>query len=172
MKGVDNIKKRRLKKKFKVFFSLYFILLISYFTVYTFSKYAGTIEKQENVDIAKWNVSVDSDSNSSLDVVSGNLQDNLEEQSYILTVASTSDVASNYSIVITNVPDNIQVKVDNGDIISEENNEILIENVGSFNANDTNSTHSHTLTFIAPTGTHEISEQEISVDVIFTQKEL
>ena len=165
------MKKRRLKKKFVFFFSLYFILLTSYFTVHTFSKYLDVIQKQGTVNVAKWNVSIDGETNSSLDIISGNLQDNLEQQSYILTVTSTSEIASDYSILITNVPEGIEVKI-NDDIIEENNNEILIENVGSFNANDVNSTHNHILTFIDPTSAQEISNQEISIDVIFTQKNL
>lgn len=165
------MKKRRLKKKFVFFFSLYFILLTSYFTIHTFSKYFNVIQKQGTVDVAKWNVSIDGETNSSLDIISGNLQENLEQQSYILTVTSASEIASDYSILIANVPDGIQVKI-NDDIIEENNNKILIENVGSFNANDINSTHNHILTFIAPPGAQELSEQEISIDVIFTQKDL
>lgn len=166
------MKKRRLKKKFVVFFSLYFMLLTLYLAVVTFSKYIGSIEKEKSVGIAKWDIQLSEDSNSTIDVILGNSTENLETQSYVFTITNTSEVASTYSIKLTNVPDNLQVIVDNDETYNEENNEIVINELSSFDAGDLNSVHNHTLTFIAPQGTEEIENQEIDLEVTLKQVEL
>ena len=163
------MKKRKLKKKFVVFFSLYFVLLISYFTIYTFSKYVGTINKQGNINIAKWDVSILDNEDSTINIVSGNTSENLNQQSYILSVKSASEVSNYYSIILTNVPSGVRVILDDNETYYESNNLILIKNAGSFTANDSDSIHNHKLTFIAPRTSEDISNQKIDLKVTFMQ---
>lgn len=166
------MKRRRLKKKFVIFFSLYFILLISYLVSFTFSKFTSSINKTSTLEVAKWDVSISGESNVSLNVISGNTTENLETQSYILSVTSVSEVSSKYSIKISNLPDGVQISIDNGEILTSNNNEIEIEDVGSFMANDLNTTHNHTITFMALDSVEETINQQIDIDVIFTQDSL
>ena len=166
------MKKRKLKKKFVVFFSLYFILLFSFFSIISFSKFLRNFEKTGSISVAKWNVFLGGDSNATLDIITGNTTEDMNLQSYTLNVNSISEVASSYSIIITNVPDNLQVSFDDGELINEENNTILINNAGSFTANDANSMHSHKITFIAPDDVDDIEDHEIKIDVIFNQNSI
>ena len=93
-------------------------------------------------------------------------------QDYNLTVTSLSEVGINYSVIITNVPEGVQIQVDDGNIYNEDNNKITITNLGSFSASDTNTTHIHKLSFIVPIGIDAITNQELDLDVLFTQNQL
>ena len=162
-----NKTKRRLKKKFIVFLFVYFILLTSYFAFNTLSKYVSRINKSNQISIARFSVAMDSN-NANIDMIAGNGGSSL---TYTLTVTSTSEVATNYSIVLTSVPTGVNVKLDNGSFESEVNNIIIFNNAGSFLPNDQNSTHTHTLTFMAEIGTATQNNAQIDLDVVFTQVE-
>ena len=157
--------KRRLKKKFIVFLFIYFILFTSYFAFNTLSKYASQVNTNDQVSVARFSVSA-TGNNANIDMIAGNSGSSL---TYTVTVTSTSEVAANYSIILTSVPTGVKVKLDNGSFESETNGTINFNNVGTFNANDSNSTRTHTLTFMAEIGTTTQSNTSIGLDVIFTQ---
>ena len=157
--------KRRLKKKFIVFLFIYFILLTSYFTFSTVAKYAGEISRTNQISVARFNVSA-TGNNSNISMVAGNGGSSL---TYTVTVTSISEVATSYSILLTNVPTGVKVKLDNGSYISGTNNEISFNNAGTFAPNDSNSTRTHTLTFMAEIGAATQSNASIGLDVVFTQ---
>lgn len=159
-------KKFTIKKKYITFLILYFVLFTSYFSVVTLSKYVGTISDSGTKTIAKWEVSTDTSDNESdtLDMVVGNTT-----QSYTLKVTSTSETKAIYSIVLSNVPNEIQVKLDNGTYQTPTNNVINFNNVGYINANAETRTITHTLTFNVPIDSNTINANEINIDVIFNQ---
>ncbi len=162
-------KKIVFKKKYITFLLIYFVLFTSYFSILTLSKYVSTSEKAGTSTIAKWEVFTDTsdNENDTLNIVSGNTP-----QNYILKVTSTSEVAATYSVFLTNLPDELEISIDNGEYQIPVNNEIIFINVGSFNASDNNSTHEHTLTFNAPLDSNIEEVNEISLDVLFEQNEI
>ena len=143
---------------------LIFILLIicnSYFV----AKYISSINGESNRSIAKWNVECNSTSPDTLSLVSGNHQ-----ESYTLNVTSISEVSANYSVKLSNVPNNLEVKIDNENFQTSDNNNVIeFNSIGSFTPNDINNTYSHTITFNAPLDMDIPSINNINIDVIFNQ---
>ena len=166
--------KIKIKKKFVTFLLIYLVLFTSYFSVITLSKYVGTTSGSTTTTIAKWEVSTDTTDNTSdtLNIVIGNDNTN---PSYILKITSTSDVKAIYSIVLSNVPSNVQVKLENSSTYptyqTPTDNTITFSDVGYINANAnvSNRTITHTLTFKVPIDTSTISANQINIDVIFNQ---
>ena len=160
-----------IKKKFVTFLFIYLFLFTSYFSIITLSKYVGIINKSGTMAIAKWDVSLDTSANASstLNMTIGNANTNA---SYILKITSLSETKANYSIVLSDLPKGVEVKLDNGNYKQQVNNKIIFDDVGYINANaDTNDkTKTHTLTFGVSIGSDTISESEINIDVIFNQE--
>lgn len=142
---------------------LFILISHSYFN----AKYKSNINGLNSTRIAKWNVGTDvaSNPNNSLSIISEN-----NTPSYILEVNSTSEVASSYYIVLSNVPPGLEVKLDNKQNYQRPiNNTIIISDVGSFTASDSITTKRHTLTFNDPLTTSNTGNNEIKIDVIFEQ---
>ena len=165
-------KRVAIMKRLYKYFLWYFIFFTAYFSMMTLSKYIGTVTGTGTTTIAKWEVAVDDTDNASntLDVVIGNAT-----QSYILKITSTSDVKAMYSIVLSNLPSNVEVKLENSSTYpnyqTPTNNTITFSNVGyiNANANSNDRTITHTLTFNVPINTVTINASEIDIDVIFNQ---
>ena len=157
-----------MQKKFTTFLLIYFVLFISYFSVITLSKYVGKINRPSSIAIAKWDVSLDTSDNSS-NVLNMTIGDTNTTPSYILKITSISDTKASYSIVLSDLPDGLEVKLDNGNYQTQVNNTITFENVGYINVNDETKTKVHTLTFFVPIDSDTITESEFNVDVVFNQ---
>lgn len=156
------MKKRKLKKKFAVFFSLYFILLSSFFSYKTFSKYSTDINKNTNATVAKWDVS------SNIPNASINLISSDEDNTYILNITNNSEVAAKYSIIVSNIPVGTLVALDNGKY-TNYSSRVLFNNVGTIKTNATNKTKSHTIKFKAVPEAEEVSNRNIKIQVTFNQ---
>ena len=153
-------------KKLNTFFLIYLVFFTTYFSMITLSKYTGKVTGNGAIAAAKWEVSLDTTgANSTLNLVSGNTT-----QNYILKVTSTSEVAANYSVILSDLPAEIEVAIDGGTYKKPTNNKITFNNVGSFNANDSNTEHSHTLTFNAPLDSDIPSVNSVKLDVKIVQK--
>ena len=165
MKMFKDYRKRR---KLFVMFLIYLLLVSSYFSLHTFSKYVSvTNDKTGTKGIARWNIELDTSSSSNvLNLVSGN---DTNEQTYLLTITSTSEVKASCSLEITNIPTGVQVKLDNEQPVTEVNNVVNIYDFCTFNANDQNNSRSYILKFIAPLNVNPISNQSIGIDVTCRQ---
>ena len=159
-------KKRKMKKKFVVFFSLYIVILSSYFFIRTFSKYSTSVNKLGSITVAKWDVSANIPT-SDINLIAGN---NIEN--YTLTVTSESEVATDYSIIISNLPDNIQVALDDDNYIDAVNGQVEFNSAGGFNANAANSSDTHVLKIKALVDADSQVNRKISVDVVFAQRQV
>lgn len=160
------MKKRRLKKKFKLFLKIYFIILTFSFSVLTLSKYVSKVEGDGGLKVAKWEVKLDTNlSSDTFTVVMGN-----GSQNYKLKVYSTSEVGVSYSIVLSNIPNGVQVSLDGATPLTPTNNKITFSNVGQFDANGAIKSREHTLSFSAILGSNEISDTDINMDVVFIQR--
>lgn len=161
-------KKIVIKKKFITFLLVYLVLFTSYFSIITLSKYVGTVSESGIVTVAKWEVSTDTTDNTSdtLNMIIGNTQ-----ESYILKITSTSEVKATYSIVLSSLPSDVEVKLDNGTYENPINNTITFSDIGYINANASSNdrTITHILTFNVPIGSSSINASEINIDVIFNQ---
>lgn len=157
------MKKRKLKKKFKLFLILYCTIFTSFFIVNSLAKYYGQALGNGNVSIAKWSVSLDTTgSNTSLSLIAGNTTD-----VYNLSVISNSDTKVDYKIVVSGLPNGMQVGVD-GATPQNSSNGIFVYN-GFINANDATKTKNHTLTFNAPVGIVSPGTSNVDINVLFTQ---
>ena len=163
-----NNKKAKLKKKFLLFMFIYFVFFTLSLSLMTLSKFHTTVSNNsEEIAIAKWEVSLDeSESSDTLNIVNGNAT-----QNYIVKLTSNSDVGAYYSIILTNVPNNVRVSLDGGTATAPTSNSIAFEDVGLINVTDTQKTKQHTLTFSASVGSGSINNNQIGIDVIFRQAE-
>lgn len=158
-----------MQKKFMTFLLIYFVLFISCFSVITLSKYVGIINKPSTIAIAKWDVSLDTSDNTS-NTLNMTIGDTNTNPSYILKITSISDTKASYSIVLSALPDGLEVKLDDGNYQQQENNTITFENVGYINVDDDTKTKVHTLTFYVPIDSDTIIDSEFNVDVVFNQE--
>ncbi len=168
MKIVKEENKRKLKKKIIKFTLIYAICFLVFFTAVTIAKYFDVTFASGTKDIAKWEVLYDSSDNTTnkINVVSGNETQN---QTYIIKVTSNSDVKASYSLILTNVPNDVEAKVDGGNYVSSSNNTITINNIGTINANASNRTNTHTLKFNTPLNSQVIGENSINIEMKFVQ---
>ena len=151
----------------KIAFCLLAIVLLcilisnSYFN----AKYRTNLQATNSASIAGWHVSTNvvDNTNNNLSIVSEN-----NAASYTVEVNSTSEVTTRYTIVLTNVPTGLQVKLDGGNYQTPTNNKITF-NAGTFAPSDATPTHTHTLTFNDPLTTSNSGNVVVNIDVLFEQ---
>ena len=154
-----------MKKKFIVFFYIYALILSSFFITKTFSKYTSNFSKNRNIEIAEWNVSA-TIPDSNINLIAGN-----NTELYTITVNSESEVGTNYSIVISNIPANVQVALDNNNFINATGGQVEFNNAGSINANASTTTNTHVLKIKALIDAENETNRKLNVSVTFTQKQ-
>ena len=131
-------------------------------TYYSYARYRNMSSSNSSNIIANWEVSATSNNNS-VDVVAGSLTD-----TYELTVNNESDVEVKYSIQLSNLPNDIQVKLDDGEYQTPVDNNITFTNAGQLDYNETTS-RNHILTFSSSINTNEVVNQNIEIGVVFEQ---
>ena len=156
----------KISNRFKSFLYVYALFFVLCFSVITMAKYTGMINKSSNVSVAKWNVTVSGKDTETLPTIV--IGDSSTYQEYNLNVTSKSDVALNYSLLISNAPDDLIVEIDNN-IEHPIGNRIVVNNLGYFDANDSDFNHTHKLKFIVPINSDTIIGRELNIDVTFTQ---
>ena len=114
--------------------------------------------------VASWDVDVSTNSSSSMQL----LANTTDTSSYTITVTSDSEVDTNYSIIVSNIPSGVQVKLDDGSF-QPYSSTVTFLNVGTILYGAQPNTATHTLTFRANTGATPVSNQQVSVDVEFKQ---
>lgn len=139
--------KKVLKNIFADKFSILIIAIILTLTILpeTYSRYIKTDVGETFVQLAKWSVEMIGDTNNELHL----LAHSESEAKYNFTITSTSEVACTYSIILSDIPENVSLYIDSSTTPSTRNGsgQIVINNLGEFSENDTNSTHTHLLTF-------------------------
>ena len=163
---------RRAKRVYKLNkISSFSFLFLMFFTVHlsmiTLSKYTGTVTGVGGSTVAKWEVELDTSGNVSdtINIIAGN-----GEQSYTLDITSTSETKALYSIILSNIPSDLQVKLDTGSYQTPINNQVTFSNVGYINSNAQTRTITHTLTFNFPINSNVVGSSQIDIDVVFTQE--
>ena len=145
---------------------LIFIMFFCFYAVHTFALYRDSKNGSGSMKAATWSVTrSQSQSGDSIDVISGG-----DTDTYSLTVQSNSEVDVKYKIIISNLPTGIEVDLDNGGYLTPSNGSLTIQNNNTvINYNDVSKTKTHTLTFRAVSGTESVLNQEIDIDVEFSQ---
>lgn len=159
------MKKYRIKKKPII---IIILAIITFTNSYLIAKYTSSFNGNSQSSIAKWNVTYDTSDNASdtLNLVSGNIT-----RDYIIKITSTSEVSARYSIVLSNVPNEMEVKIDNGTFQTPVNNQIVFNNIGEFSGNNINTTYTHTITFNAPLESNISSTTNVGINIKFEQKD-
>lgn len=157
------MKKIRIRKKTII---MIILATITFSNSYLIARYASLFNGTSSSSVAKWAVTYDTSDNVSntLNIVSGN-----ETQDYIIKVTSTSEVSVNYSIVLSNVPSEMEVTIDNKITKTPDNNTHIIEfnNIGSLSG--INTTFTHTLTFNAPLESNIAATTNAGISIKFEQ---
>jgi len=159
----------KIKKRFK--HSKFAILLLLCLTLLTLShvnnaksKYKSETNGTSNATVAKWDVSLTPVTiGNEFDIVTGNTI-----VDYSIKVLSNSDVSCRYSIIISNVPNDIKVSLDDGTEQTPSNNKVTFSNVGSFIIGDDIEEHTHKISFSAPIES-SANNSQINIQVGFTQ---
>lgn len=142
------------------------IFITIYVSIFSLSKYQSTITGGHGTRIAKWDVQLNTEgSDNVINLAPGDSTG----QSYDLTVTSISEVSVKYSIVISNLPNNVQVALDSGTPQTPNNNVVTFEDCGSFSVGSINTTNHHTLNFSALSQATNVIGSQVNIDVIFTQ---
>ena len=155
--------KKRDKKSMKKVISVVLLMGVL-FSSYFLAKYISSLDGADNTSVAKWSVEAVSDTDT-LNLVSGNAVG-----VYTLTITSTSEVSARYSVILSNVPAELEVKIDNGEYQTADNSgSIVFENVDTINVGNNSSARVHSLTFNSPLDSNISSVNAVDVDVEFVQ---
>ena len=67
----EAIKKETIRKRVFLFILIYLVFITAYLSVHTLSKYVGTAEGEGSIQVAKWDVRATSESNTTMNIISG-----------------------------------------------------------------------------------------------------
>ena len=151
-------------KKKHIILVLLLICLLTISISVTYAKYSDYFITSIGGSVAKWDVSIEADEDKDITLVAGN-----DTKEYIIKVKSNSEVKAKYSIVVSNLPENVEVKLDERDY--ESGDVVTFDNVGTINADD-DSPVEHKLTFNALLEADKIEDSNIKIDVVFVQDEI
>ena len=154
-----------------------FVLSLSIFVIpNTFAIFKSSKSGNLQISTATWNITLTPDSNCgqggedcNLNLVSG-----VTNQTYTLTIGSTSEVDVTYSIELENIPEGVEVAlVVPGEtktfVQPDSNDKITFSNAGTILYSQSGGTNTHTLEFKSNLGTTEISNNEIDINVVAQQ---
>ena len=125
--------------------------------------YKNSSSSTKTIDAADWNVSLNQSG------VSGTVQITEGDAiggTYTLNVASSSEVDVTYDIIISNIPNGVQVKLGNG-LFQPQSSTVTFSNAGTISYGAGSNTH--TLTFKANNGATIVNNQQVNIDVDFKQ---
>ena len=151
-------------KKKHIILVLLLICLLTISISVTYAKYSDYFITSIGGSVAKWDVSIEASEDKDITLVAGN-----DTKEYIIKVKSNSEVKAKYSIVVSNLPENVEVKLDERDY--ESGDVVTFDNVGTINADD-DSPVEHKLTFNALLEADKIEDSNIKIDVVFVQDEI
>ena len=151
-------------KKKHIILVLLLICLLKISISVTYAKYSDYFITSIGGSVAKWDVSIEASEDKDITLVAGN-----DTKEYIIKVKSNSEVKAKYSIVVSNLPENVEVKLDERDY--ESGDVVTFDNVGTINADD-DSPVEHRLTFNALLEADKIEDSNIKIEVVFVQDEI
>ena len=156
------------KSSIRFLFCLLVVTTICHFLIpSSFALFRSKVETTGSVELAKWDVGLSQDGvNDNLTVKA----DGEDDDVYLLTVRSNSEVDVVYSIELSNLPSGVQVQLDERDFITvPASHKITIDDAGTIPYTGSEQSVEHTLRFRALTTAEEVEEQEINVKVVMRQ---
>lgn len=129
----------------------------------TYSRYIEKGYGSSFSSLANWNVEMISSDSEELEL----LAHSVSESTYSFNITSTSEVACDYSIALTNIPNDINVYVDNT-LRNVSSGTVNISKLGGFDLGSENTTHSHIIKFVT---TNSTSAKDINVNLDVTIKQ-
>ena len=159
----------RVKKTYRYSgFAIFLLLCLALFTIAQIndakSKYKSNAGGDSNATIAEWVVALNPvTEGTDFNLITGNT-----DVDYTIKVKSTSQVSCRYTIIISNIPNDINVCLDNVNEKSPTGNRVVFSNVGSFILGDGIEEKEHKLSFSAPIDSNANNNQ-INIQVVFTQ---
>ena len=147
-----------------------FIFLICLLTVFCIPSSLGIYKQNSNtsksVSTSDWNVSLNQNGiNNTISIAN-----NGSTGTYTLKVVSDSEVDTEYSITISNIPSGVDVKLDNEvNYRTPTNGVVTIDPAGTITYTGSSVEVTHTLTFRANNGATVVNNQTIDIDVEFKQ---
>lgn len=143
---------------------LIFIFLLLFTTILnTYCKYQNNMKLNNNIAIAKWEIKPD------INNIILNLVSNNTTQDYEINIAYKSEVASNYQIILSNIPKGIKVSLNSSQIFTPDNNNQIIINAGTINPSNSQINITDSLRFISTLEADNLSDYIIGIEVIFNQ---
>ena len=159
-----------MKLKTHSFRYLYLGVFLSFFFIpSSFAINRSTISSSGTLNASLWNVSLNQTGiNSILNVVPDSVNGT---DIYSLKVYSNSEVDANYSIVVSNLPAGVKVKLDDGTYEPQQDNvsTVTFSNAGSILYSDNQKEKTHILTFKAIAGASPSANNNVDIDVIIQQ---
>ncbi len=125
-----------------------------------------TINGEGTVRTSTWGVSMEEDDNTEISIINSEYKDG----TYTFTVSSNSEVDVDYSIIISNIPTGVRIKLDDGEFKGTSTGTLTYENIGTILYTDSPKEKEHTLTFKALSSAAPVEDWEISLDVVMNQK--
>lgn len=160
----------RMRRRYGILFSLIFCLCLAGIASAKMIIKAPT-QTEGTVNIVGWSVDVTSADSGNITLDAGS-----SSQVYNLTVTNNSEVASSYSIKVSNVPAGVKIGLDitsTSDMVTPTGGEATFTNTGGdlgFEAS--NNTRSHVLTLVAEaTANVTQSSVDMAIEVLFEQKD-
>lgn len=160
----------RMRRRYGILFSLIFCLCLAgiasaKMVIKTPTQTEGT------VSIVGWSVDVASADSGNITLDAGS-----SSQAYNLTVTNNSEVASSYSIKVSNVPAGVKIGLDitsTSDMVTPTGGEATFTNTGGdLGYEASNNTRSHVLT-LAAEATANVTQSSVNmaIEVLFEQKD-
>lgn len=160
----------RMRRRYGILFSLIFCLcLVGIASAKMVTK--TPTQTEGTMSIAGWSVDVTSADSGSITLDAGS-----NSQTYSLTVTNNSEVASSYSIKVSNVPAGVKVGLDitsASDMVTPTGGEATFTNTGGdLGFEVPNNTRAHVLTLAAEaTANITQSSVDMTIEVLFEQKD-
>ena len=130
------------------------------------AKFSATGNTVSSVSTAKWDVSVTPVTQSNiLNLIAGDTS-----MDYIVRITSNSEVSADYSIVVSNVPSDVDVVLDDTTTGTRQGNTVTFQDVGAINVGDQVSYREHKLTFSTTINSNAVTNNNINIQVMFSQK--
>ena len=141
-------------------------LLLSFCIPSTLGIYKNSATSSKTISAAAWNVSLNQTNISpnvtaTIGAVNGS--------DYTLKLVNDSEVNVSYSITISNIPSNVDVKINGGSYLTPSNGTVTIPNAGTINYTGSPVEVTRTLTFRANNGASLVNNQQVTIDVDFKQ---
>jgi len=146
---------------------IFLIFLMSAFCIpSSLGMYKSNTTSSKTVSTADWNVSLNQ--NEISDSIS--IVNNGSTGTYTLKVVSDSEVDTEYSIIISNIPTGVDVKLDTeNNYRTPVNGVVTIEPAGTIHYTGSREEVTRIITFRANNGSSVVNNRAINIDVVFKQ---